>query len=385
MGTEFVVATSTGIVLQNFDVASDRTGNFTVAWQGPDGPDPASVSGRRYAASGAPRGAAFRINTYTTGYQQYPVVASDPSGNVIASWASDQFDTQFVSDVYGQRYGGLLPTGLSVGTGTTACWTCPTTSSCAPRGATSTAWRRRSRAGRRTDVPPGWSSPCPPTPTTARCRTAPWACAAGPCFSGALPGTRPAGHVDAPLHREHPPGAQGQAQRWTLHVGDSFTDVPRTNPFYRFVETLLHHGVTSGCGGHDVLPGRRHHARADGRVRADRQGGPGLRAAGLHDAGVRRRAGASPFCRWIEELARRGVTGGCGGRNYCPQRAGHARADGGVRAAHAGSRAEPARVHARRSSTTCRRRRRSALDRGAGAAGHRERLRRRTTTARRTP
>ncbi len=27
---------------------------------------------------------------------------------------------------------------------------------------------------------------------------------------------------------------------------------------------------------------------------------------------------SSPFCRWIEELARRGVVGGCGNGNYCP-------------------------------------------------------------------
>jgi hypothetical protein len=27
---------------------------------------------------------------------------------------------------------------------------------------------------------------------------------------------------------------------------------------------------------------------------------------------------SSPFCRWIEELARRGVVSGCGGGNYCP-------------------------------------------------------------------
>jgi hypothetical protein len=27
---------------------------------------------------------------------------------------------------------------------------------------------------------------------------------------------------------------------------------------------------------------------------------------------------ASPFCRWIEELARRGVVSGCGDGNYCP-------------------------------------------------------------------
>jgi hypothetical protein len=27
---------------------------------------------------------------------------------------------------------------------------------------------------------------------------------------------------------------------------------------------------------------------------------------------------SSPFCRWIEELARRGVVTGCGGAGYCP-------------------------------------------------------------------
>ena len=27
---------------------------------------------------------------------------------------------------------------------------------------------------------------------------------------------------------------------------------------------------------------------------------------------------SSPYCRWIEELARRGVVTGCGGGNYCP-------------------------------------------------------------------
>ena len=27
---------------------------------------------------------------------------------------------------------------------------------------------------------------------------------------------------------------------------------------------------------------------------------------------------SSPFCRWIEELVRRGVVTGCGSGNYCP-------------------------------------------------------------------
>ena len=27
---------------------------------------------------------------------------------------------------------------------------------------------------------------------------------------------------------------------------------------------------------------------------------------------------SGPFCRWVEELARRAVVAGCGGGNYCP-------------------------------------------------------------------
>ncbi len=30
---------------------------------------------------------------------------------------------------------------------------------------------------------------------------------------------------------------------------------------------------------------------------------------------------SSPFCPWIEELARRGVAAGCGGGKYCPDAA----------------------------------------------------------------
>jgi hypothetical protein len=30
---------------------------------------------------------------------------------------------------------------------------------------------------------------------------------------------------------------------------------------------------------------------------------------------------SSPFCPWVEELARRGVVSGCGGGNYCPSQA----------------------------------------------------------------
>ena len=47
-----------------------------------------------------------------------------------------------------------------------------------------------------------------------------------------------------------------QTKTWTLHIGDTFLDVPRVNGFYRFIETILHNHITVGCGdGTDFCPG----------------------------------------------------------------------------------------------------------------------------------
>ena len=122
-----------------------------------------------------------------------------------------------------------------------------------------------------------------------------------------------------------------------------------------------------------------HHPRADGGVRARGQGGRRLRAAGL-----RRRPGASrtcprrsPFCRWIEELARRGVVGGCGGGNYCPTTAVTASRWRSSCCAR-WTRPQPARLHARRSFADVPGQQPVLpLDRGAGPPRRRHRLRRR--------
>src|SRR6185436_928043 len=58
--------------------------------------------------------------------------------------------------------------------------------------------------------------------------------------------TRPALHWDATVLETFSPSAN--TKTWVLHVGDSVTDVPPSNSFYRFVETILHKGVTGGCG-----------------------------------------------------------------------------------------------------------------------------------------
>jgi len=104
LGPEFRVNTyATGSQAAPW-VASDPSGNFVVAWQS-DGQDGSSygVFGQRYANSGAPVGPEFRVNTYSTSSQSLPLVASDSSGNFVVVWRSDTQDGSS-GGIFGQRY-----------------------------------------------------------------------------------------------------------------------------------------------------------------------------------------------------------------------------------------------------------------------------------------
>jgi len=97
-----------------------------------------------------------------------------------------------------------------------------------------------------------------------------------------------------------------------------FLDVPGSNPFHGFVEKLVRNSITAGCAGGNFCPG-------DSATR-------GQMAVFL----LRSKEGAlytpppcvtpafldvpcsSGFAPWVNELAARGVTAGCGGGNYCP-------------------------------------------------------------------
>src|SRR5258706_563577 len=112
LGTEFRVNTYTTIRQAYPTVASDSGGNFAVVWQShtQDG-STYGVFGQRYGSTGAPLGAEFRVNTYTTGYTTFPSVASDPGGNFVVVWQSDTEDGSSVG-VFGQRYdSGGAPLG----------------------------------------------------------------------------------------------------------------------------------------------------------------------------------------------------------------------------------------------------------------------------------
>ena len=111
-GPEFRINTFVTGFQTSPSVATDSAGNFVVAWDNSGFGGPAYwIAGQRYAASGAPMGSEFRVNTYTGGQKGYPSVVSDPAGNFVVVWQNDVQDGS--SDgVFGQRYAGIVPVEL---------------------------------------------------------------------------------------------------------------------------------------------------------------------------------------------------------------------------------------------------------------------------------
>ncbi len=85
-------------------MASDRNGNVVIVWQsaGPDGSG-FGIFGQRFDAAGDPRGGEFQVNSFTTGYQARPSVASDANGNFVVAWHSAAQDGSSYG-AFGQRF-----------------------------------------------------------------------------------------------------------------------------------------------------------------------------------------------------------------------------------------------------------------------------------------
>ena len=141
--------------------------------------------------------------------------------------------------------------------------------------------------------------------------------ATGNCYqlSVSNPASRPASHWDATFVET----INGTTPKtWTLHIGDSFTDVPRAHWAYRFVETIYHNGITSGCGAALYCPDTPL-SRAEMAVlllMAEHGSGwtpPLSTGAVFTDVPIDHWAGD-----FIEELAAEGITSGCGAGLYCP-------------------------------------------------------------------
>jgi hypothetical protein len=322
-GGEFQVNTYTTSYQFGARVASDLLGNFVVVWSGGGSQDGSSggIFSRRFNAAGAPQGVEFQINTYTTGEQNHPVVAADAVGNFVVVWQSNNQDGNGYG-VFGQRFGGLLPVGLAVDASGNGVLEPGETVTVAP------SWRNVNGGPVTfTGTASNLTGPAGATYTlgdaAADYGTVANA-AVGTCTSNCYqltvsnPGTRPAAHWDVTVVETVGLPAMGQTKRWTLHVGESFADVPTTNPFYRFIETLFHAGVTQGCGGTNYCPdgSTTREQMAVFLLRAREGEGftpPACTTAPFPDVPC-----SSPFAPWVQELVARGITAGCGGGLYCP-------------------------------------------------------------------
>jgi uncharacterized repeat protein (TIGR03803 family) len=117
------------------------------------------------------------------------------------------------------------------------------------------------------------------------------------------------------------PGTRPTAEA-TLFDGffSDFLDVPATDSFHDFVETIFRHGVTAGCGGGN-------YCRNGSATRAQMavfllkaEHGPAYAPPAC--TGIFPDVDCTPTpafaVNWIEQLYNEAVTGGCGGGNYCP-------------------------------------------------------------------
>ena len=105
IGPEFRVNTYTTGAQYRPAAASGWFGNFVVVWQdgAVGGGGGRGVFGQRYDSSGAPVGPEFQVETYTTGFQGFPSVSADASGDFVVVWHSDGQDGSDLG-VFGQRY-----------------------------------------------------------------------------------------------------------------------------------------------------------------------------------------------------------------------------------------------------------------------------------------
>lgn len=97
-----------------------------------------------------------------------------------------------------------------------------------------------------------------------------------------------------------------------------FSDVPGGLPFHAFVEKLVRNSITAGCGGGNYCPGNPA-TRAQMAVFLLRSNdGPAYTPPACAAPAFADVPCSSGFAIWVNELAARGVTAGCGGGNYCP-------------------------------------------------------------------
>jgi hypothetical protein len=141
-------------------------------------------------------------------------------------------------------------------------------------------------------------------------------------------GTRPSTHVDLTATEELD---TNRDHVWTIHLGESFADIPTDHWAYSYVETILHHGVTTGWSATEYAPTRsvkRWHM-ATFLARAMLENGPipttgtvpGMGEYNCISGGMSVFSDVGPanaMCPAVHFIASQQVTLGCGGTKFCP-------------------------------------------------------------------
>ena len=104
MGVELQVNLYTDDTQRLPTVAMDSDGDFVVAWQS-QGQDGSSygVFARRFSSAGAPVTGEIPVNAHTTSTQGYPVMSAAADGDFVVVWQSDNQDGLLYS-VFGRRF-----------------------------------------------------------------------------------------------------------------------------------------------------------------------------------------------------------------------------------------------------------------------------------------
>jgi hypothetical protein len=291
------------------------------------------------------KGSEYQVNSFTTGYQAHPAIAMDSRGQFVVAWDTPGDDDPS-EGVIARRFG--FPEAY------------PAKVDQAPSGGSSNV-NGVLEPGERVVFEPSWHNPAtdpfdlngtlsnatgPAGPTyTIDDPAANYGTLAfngvnpcslnNDCYEVTISGARPAQHWDATVDEtlfsdDGPLGPDGslptRIKTWPLHVGDSFADVPETDPFYAYVENIFHNGVTAGgaCAPASYCPEDvvLRQQMAVFLMKSVYGSGfvPPAATGGVFDDVP----ASNPFAPWIEELAREGISAGCNAPpppalpSYCP-------------------------------------------------------------------
>jgi hypothetical protein len=100
-----------------------------------------------------------------------------------------------------------------------------------------------------------------------------------------------------------------------------FPDVPCSSPFAPWIEALADAGITGGCGGGNYCPGNVVTRQQMAVFLLKTKHGSSYVPPACDGDFADVACPGNPFADWIEQLAAENITGGCGGGNYCPTQA----------------------------------------------------------------